>query len=133
MGWWSDHVDNILDGVVTVATGGINKIVEAGMDMGGGSNGGDSGSVSSAQKTLEDTTSKAQTEMTTLGRDQLNEAKRQYDNNTAIAKPIIDAQVGILNQAKTQGDDYYNYMVSKQRPVEDALNAQALKDTSEAD
>lgn len=61
-----------------------------------------------------------------LGDEQLAESKRQYDNNMAVAKPVIDAQLALMNQTKKQGDEYYNYMVAKQRPVEDALNAEAM-------
>lgn len=68
-----------------------------------------------------------------LGKDQLAETKRQYDQSYAVSKSVADKQLELMDQAKTQGDDYYNYMVSKQRPIEDALNAQALKDTSVAD
>lgn len=56
----------------------------------------------------------------------LDESKRQYDLNTAVAKPVIDAQLGIMNETARQGKDYYDYMVAKQRPVEDALNADAM-------
>ena len=61
-----------------------------------------------------------------LGREQLAENRRQYDNNISISKPVIDAQLAIMNQTKQQGDDYYNYLVSRQRPVEDALNRESL-------
>ena len=61
-----------------------------------------------------------------LGEEQLAQAKDQYNQNMAVAKPVVDAQLGLMQQAKTQGDDYYNYMVDKQRPVENALNAESL-------
>ena len=67
-----------------------------------------------------------------LGREQLAESQRQYDQNMAIGKPIVDAQTGLMNQQIKQGDDYYKYMVENQRPVEAALNAQSMKDGSEA-
>jgi hypothetical protein len=67
-----------------------------------------------------------------LGREQLAEAKRQYDQNVAYAKPIVDAQKGLMDQALTQGTDYYEY--GKQgRPVEASLNAQSMRDTTAAD
>lgn len=71
--------------------------------------------------------------MISLGKDQLAETKRQYDQSYAVAKSVADKQLELMDQAKTQGDDYYNYMVSKQRPVEDALQAQALLDTGVQD
>lgn len=61
-----------------------------------------------------------------VSREYLEENKRQYDENMAVSKPIIDAQVALSQQTKEQGDDYYNYMVAKQRPVEDALNEEAM-------
>lgn len=75
----------------------------------------------------------AQDAMIALGKDQLAETKRQYDQSYAVSKSVADKQLELMDQAKTQGDDYYNYMVSKQRPVEDALQAQALLDTGTQD
>lgn len=68
-----------------------------------------------------------------LGREQLAEAKRQYDSNSALAKPVVDAQLEVMKQGLVQGEDYYNYMKEKQRPVEDALQQASLKDTSAQD
>lgn len=62
-----------------------------------------------------------------LGREQLAEGKRQYDANMAVTKPVVDAQLEIMRQGIRQGDDYYEYMKEKQRPVEDALNTEAMK------
>lgn len=56
----------------------------------------------------------------------LAESKRQYDTNMAIAQPVIDAQLGIMQQTKEQGKDYYDYMVANQRPVEQKLNEEAM-------
>lgn len=61
-----------------------------------------------------------------LGREQLAETRRQYNNNVAISAPVVQAQLALMQQNKQQGDDYYNYLVSRQRPVEDALNREAL-------
>jgi hypothetical protein len=68
-----------------------------------------------------------------LGKEQLAEARRQFDATQAVSKPVTDAQLALMNQTKAQGDDYYNYMKSKQRPVEDALNAESMLDTTAAD
>ena len=70
---------------------------------------------------------------TELGREQIAESKRQFDANQAVSQPVRDAQLAIMEQTKAQGDDYYNYMKSKQRPVEDALNAESMLDTSGTD
>lgn len=67
-----------------------------------------------------------------LGREQIAEAKRQFDANMEIAKPIVAKQGTLMDQAISQGNDYYQYMVSKQRPVEDALNAEAMTGQQDA-
>ena len=56
----------------------------------------------------------------------LAESQRQYDQNMEVAKPIVDAQTAIMNETARQGTDYYDYMVANQRPVESALNAEAM-------
>lgn len=61
-----------------------------------------------------------------LGREQLAEGKRQYDTNAAVAKPVVDAQLEIMRQGLAQGNDYFDYMKANQRPVEGALNAEAM-------
>ena len=67
-----------------------------------------------------------------LGTDQLTEAKRQYDANTAVAQPIVNAQLGLMNQSMQQGNDYYEYGKSG-RPVEASLNTQSMTDVSARD
>ena len=71
--------------------------------------------------------------MSKLGYAQMDEARRQYDQSMEVAKPVVDEQLDIMRQSKAQGDDYYNYMRSRQRPVEDALNAESMRDTSAID
>jgi Chaperone of endosialidase len=56
-----------------------------------------------------------------LGNKQLAESQRQYDNNMAVAAPIVAAQAGLSNQQIAQGNDYFNYMKSYSRPVEQSL------------
>jgi hypothetical protein len=63
-----------------------------------------------------------------LGNRQMDIAQSQYDRNMAVAQPVIDAQLGLMRQQQTQGDDYYNYMVENQRPVERELNRQSMID-----
>lgn len=65
-----------------------------------------------------------------LGDKQLTEAKRQYDQNMATAQPIIDSQTKIAEQTAAQGQDYYDYMKSAQRPIEGAINEQVLRPDS---
>lgn len=62
----------------------------------------------------------------------LAESQRQYDKNMEVAKPIVDAQTRIMEETERQGEDYYDYMVSQQRPVERALNEDAVAAGSQA-
>lgn len=57
-----------------------------------------------------------------LGREQLAEAKRQYENNIAVSKPVVDAQLQVMRQGLSQGNDYYNYQQNF-RPLEQAMLA----------
>lgn len=61
-----------------------------------------------------------------LGKEQLAESKRQYDNNMTVAAPIVAAQAGLSNQQIAQGNDYFNYMKSYSRPVEQSLFYEAM-------
>ena len=61
-----------------------------------------------------------------LGDAQLAESTRQYNDNMKVAAPIVDAQLGMMTAQQAQGDDYYDYMVKNQRPVESALNTEAM-------
>lgn len=71
--------------------------------------------------------------MAALGREQLDFAKEQYAENKPILQAIADKQIAIQDQTLEQGKDYYDYQVSQQRPVEQALNADAMKAGSEAE
>lgn len=65
--------------------------------------------------------------MAKLGREQLDESKRQYEKNIEVAKPVVDAQLGIMRQTAEQGADYYGYNKGTFRPVEEGL----VKDATE--
>ena len=56
-----------------------------------------------------------------LGHAQLAENTRQYENNLAIAKPVVDAQLALMDSQKQQGDDYYKYQKETFRPLEQGL------------
>lgn len=71
--------------------------------------------------------------MKELGEKQLAENQRQYDQNTAIAKPVVEQQLELMRQAKAQGDDYYEYAKANQRPLEQRLQAEALAAGSETE
>lgn len=58
-----------------------------------------------------------------LGQAQLDEAKRQYDQNSALAKQVANAQLGIMQQTSDQGKDYYEYGKSF-RPLEQQMLGQ---------
>lgn len=57
-----------------------------------------------------------------LGREQLAEAKRQYDTNMAVAQPVVNAQLQIMQQGINQGNDYNAYQ-KQFRPLEQAMLA----------
>lgn len=61
-----------------------------------------------------------------LGQDQLDENKRQYDQNMAVTRPVVEAQLGLMGQTKEQGDDYFNYMKQFSRPAETSLFYEAM-------
>lgn len=61
-----------------------------------------------------------------LGREQLAENKRQYDQNMAVAAPVVQAQTDLMRQQQAQGDDYFNYMKQYSRPTETALFYEAM-------
>ena len=56
--------------------------------------------------------------MADLGRDQLAETKRQYNEMQPFMENIANTQLDIMNQTKEQGADYYNYMKDTFRPME---------------
>lgn len=68
-----------------------------------------------------------------LGTAQLEEARRQYDNDMRVVTPIIEAQTGLMRQNIEQGDDYYNYMKGTFRPIEQELADEAATGKSRYD
>jgi hypothetical protein len=58
-----------------------------------------------------------------VAQDQLAEARRQYDQNMATAKPVVDAQTEIMRQTAAQGKDYYEYGKTF-RPLEQQMLTQ---------
>ena len=69
---------------------------------------------------------KAATLGSELGQAQLAENKRQYEQNLAISTPVVQAQLGLMNQQQVQGDNYYNYNLQYGRPVEQQLYYEAM-------
>lgn len=68
--------------------------------------------------------------MAKLGQDQLDFAKRQYDEAKPLAEKIVDQQMGIADKTAAQGDDYYSYLKSY-RPAERALLHESMGMTPE--
>lgn len=66
-----------------------------------------------------------------LGREQLAESRRQYDRSMEVADPVIKAQLALMQQTKSQGDDYYDYMRSTFRPLERRMVDQAGYEASD--
>lgn len=62
-----------------------------------------------------------------LGQQQLAESRRQYENNLAVTRPVVDAQLDLMRSQKEQGDDYYQYQKGTFRPLEQGL----VKDATE--
>jgi hypothetical protein len=69
--------------------------------------------------------------MAALGKEQLDFTKAQYAENAPILQDIAKKQIEVQDQTLAQGKDYYDYMVSQQRPVEEALNKDAMAAGSE--
>lgn len=61
-----------------------------------------------------------------LGYAQLDQAQQQYENNMAVAKPVVDAQLGLMKQQQQQGDDYYQTQKTFGRPLENSLSYAAM-------
>ena len=61
-----------------------------------------------------------------LGTAQQALAEKQYEVNRQIAVPVSQAQLALSKQQTAQGDDYFNYMKSYSRPVEQSLYYQSM-------
>lgn len=71
-----------------------------------------------------------------LGREQLAEGRRQYENNVATAKPVVDAQLQLMQQGIQQGNDYYEYGKSfrnVEQEMQKSLTGQSATDRDKAD
>lgn len=66
-----------------------------------------------------------------VAREQLAEGRRQYDQNMAVAKPVVDAQLDIMRQTAQQGADYFNYAKTF-RPLEQQLIQESAAGTEGA-
>lgn len=66
-----------------------------------------------------------------LGREQLAESRRQYDNAMEVTRPVVQQQLQLAQQQIAQGNDTYNYNRQMSRPVENQLNYEAMGFTPE--
>lgn len=66
-----------------------------------------------------------------LGREQLAFSRQQYNELSPILRGIAEQQQAAQNQQMTQAQDYYDYMKSTYRPVEQKLVADATKFNTE--
>ena len=69
--------------------------------------------------------------MADLGYAELDFTKQAYEDYKPQMDALVQQQIDIGDQTAAQGKDYYDYMVSQQRPVEEALNAEAMAAGSE--
>jgi hypothetical protein len=67
-----------------------------------------------------------------LGQQQLDESKRQYDLAFPFVQRIAQGQYDIMKQTADQGQDYFDYMKSTFRPVEQQMVREALDYNTEA-
>lgn len=67
--------------------------------------------------------------MAKLGQDQIAEAKRQYDTNLEISRPVVDAQLELMRQGIQQGTDYYEYGKTF-RPLEQQMLGEVSQGTA---
>ena len=58
--------------------------------------------------------------MAQLGREQIEEARRQYNTNLQVVQPVVEAQLELMRQGIQQGNDYYEYGKSF-RPLEQQM------------
>lgn len=70
--------------------------------------------------------------MAKLGREQLDESRRQYEKNMEVAAPVVEAQQKIMAETARQGKDYYDYNTSTFRPLEQQMVADAAKEGTDA-
>lgn len=70
--------------------------------------------------------------MTGLGREQLDFARQQYAELKPLAQQISDAQVAAQQQTMQQGQEYYDYMKSTFRPIEQGLVQRANEFNTDA-
>lgn len=61
-----------------------------------------------------------------LGREQLDESRRQYDQNMAVTKPIVEAQTKAMKQAYDQGNYNFENFKTEGRPLQQSMRDIAM-------
>lgn len=61
-----------------------------------------------------------------LGREQMAESRRQYEQNIEIARPIVDAQKRNMDQAYEQGNYSFENFKTEGRPLQQAMRDIAM-------
>ncbi|MFY9184370.1 MAG: tail fiber domain-containing protein [Limnohabitans sp.] len=61
-----------------------------------------------------------------LGREQMAESRRQYEQNIEIARPIVDAQKRNMDQAYEQGNYSFDNFKTEGRPLQQAMRDIAM-------
>lgn len=64
-----------------------------------------------------------------LGQKQLDENKRQYEENRAITSKVVDKQLELMDQSKAQGDTYFENW-KKGRDVTDKIRDEVMGDNT---
>lgn len=77
-------------------------------------------------KPLSDASAEAARLGNELGRAQLDENRRQYDANMAVAKPIIEQQAKTMELAYQQGRENYETFKTEGRPLQQKMRDAAL-------
>lgn len=67
-----------------------------------------------------------------LGQQQLDFSRQQYDELKPVLMGIVGSQLGLQEQSRRQGDDYYNYLVGTYRPLEQKIAQDAMSFNTEA-
>jgi hypothetical protein len=74
---------------------------------------------------LSNASNAAAEKMGQLGQDQLDFAKKQYEQNNPLMRDIANKQGLMMDQQMAQGKDYYDYNKSTFRPLEQGIVADA--------
>lgn len=69
----------------------------------------------------------AKTTAETYGNQQIQDAKSDFGSVESLANPVADRMAGAMDSATSSGTELLGYLNSRQRPVEDALQTEAMQ------